>query len=132
MKWIACALLMGLPALAAAPSDVAGNWALTGEVQGIAVLETCTFTIADTALTGSCTTESGKYDTKGKVDGTTVTFHHGGKYNGDDFVITYTGKLGTDGAMTGTMDVDPFSVTGSFTGKKGVAAAPATAAAPAQ
>ena len=45
-----------------------------GEVQGIAVLESCTFTQADTALTGSCVTESGKYDTKGKVDGKTVTF----------------------------------------------------------
>ncbi len=125
MKWMACALLMALPAIAAAPNDITGAWSLTGEVQGIPVLETCSFTQADTALTGSCTTESGKYDTKGKVDGQTVTFSHAGKYNGSDFVITYTGKLGTDGAMTGTMDVDPFAVTGSFTGKKGAAAAPA-------
>ena len=122
MKWIACALLMGLPALAAAPDDITGAWTFTGEVQGIAVVENCSFTLADTALTGSCVTESGKYDTKGKVDGKTVSFSHGGKYNGSDFVITYTGKLGTDGAITGTMDVDPFSVTGSFTGKKGAAA----------
>ena len=122
MKWIACALLMGLPALAAAPDDITGAWTLTGDVQGITVTENCNFTVADTALTGSCVTDSGKYDTTGKVDGKTVTFHHGGKYNGDDFVITYTGKLGTDGAITGTMDVDPFSVTGSFTGKKGAAA----------
>ena len=122
MKWMACALLMALPAIAAAPDDVTGTWSFTGEVQGIAVLETCNFTQADTALTGSCVTEGGKFDTKGKVDGKTVTFSHGGKYNGSDYIITYTGKLGTDGAMTGTMDVDPFAVTGSFTAKKGAAA----------
>lgn len=125
MKWMACALLMALPAIAAAPDDITGTWAFAGEVQGIAVLETCNFTVADTALTGTCTTDSGKFPTVGKVDGKTVTFHHSGKYNGDDYVITYTGKLGTDGAMTGTMDVDPFSVTGSFTAKKSPAATPA-------
>lgn len=122
MKWMACALLMSLPALAAAPDDVTGAWTFTGEIQGISVIENCNFAQADTALTGSCVTDSGKYDTIGKVDGKTVTFHHAGKYNGDDFTITYTGKIGTDGAMTGTMDVDPFSVTGSFTAKKGAAA----------
>jgi hypothetical protein len=122
MKWMACALFLALPAFAAAADDVTGAWTFTGDVQGIAVLESCTFTVADTALTGSCTTESGKYDVKGKVDGKTVTFHHAGKYNGDDYVITYTGKLNSDGAMTGTMDVDPFAVSGSFSAKKGAAA----------
>ena len=74
-------------------------------------------------LKGSCTTDSGKYDTTGKMDGSTASFSHGGKYNGSDFIITYTGKLGSDGLITGTMDVDPFSVSGSFTAKKGAPAA---------
>ena len=126
MKWMACALLMGLPAIAAAPDvNITGPWTIAGDVQGVTVAESCNFTQTDTAIAGSCTTESGKYDTVGKMDGSTATFHHAGKYNGSDYVITYTGKVGSDGAITGTMDVDPFAVTGSFTAKKGAPAAPA-------
>ena len=123
--WIAIGLLLAGPAVAAAPGDVDlnGTWAISGEVSGVAVVETCNLTQKDTALTGSCDTSTGKYDTTGKVDGKTVTFKHGGKYEGTDLTITYTGKVGTDGTVTGTMDVDPFNVTGSFSAKKGAAAA---------
>ncbi len=126
MKWmIALVCAAALPAVAAAPPDVdvTGNWALTGEVSGVQVVETCTLVQKDVALSGSCTTSTGKYDTTGKIDGRTATFKHGGNYQGTDLIITYTGKLGSDGAMTGTMDVDPFNVTGSFSAKKSADAA---------
>ena len=112
-----------IPAAAAAPGDVdlTGTWTLKGEVSGVSVMETCTLTQKDTTLTGKCDTSTGKYDTTGKLDGKTATFKHGGTYQGTDLVITYTGKVGSDGAMTGTMDVDPFNVTGSFSAKKGTA-----------
>lgn len=122
---VALVFFMAVPAIASAPdTDVSGTWSIAGDVQGVAVEETCTVVQQDVALTGSCDTSSGKYDLKGKLDGKTVTFSHGGKYQGSDFVITFTGKVGTDGNITGTMDVDPFSVTGSFSAKKGAAATP--------
>ncbi len=124
-QWLALAFLVGTPAVASAPPDVdlSGSWTIAGDVQGVAVDETCTVVQTDVALTGSCDTSSGKYDLKGKIDGKTATFSHGGKYQGSDFTITFTGKVGTDGGMTGTLDVDPFNVTGSFSAKKGAAAA---------
>lgn len=117
---IALACLIAVPAIAAAPGDVdvTGNWSLTGDVAGTQVIETCNLTQKSTVLTGSCNTSTGKYDTTGKIDGKTVTFKHGGNYQGTDLNMTYTGKLGTDGAMTGTIDVEPFNVTGSFSAKK--------------
>ncbi len=117
-----------MPALAAAPDDVdvTGNWTLSGEVSGVTVNETCTLAQKATVLTGSCKTDTGNYDTTGKLDGKTATFKHGGTYQGTDLTITYTGKLNADGSMSGTMDVDPFNVTGSFNAKKGAAAAPAS------
>ena len=110
-----------MPAIAAAPGDVdlTGTWSLTGDVAGTQVNETCTLMQKDTALSGSCDTSTGKYNTTGKIDGKTATFKHGGNYQGTDLTITYTGKLNADGSMTGTMDVDPFNVTGSFSAKKG-------------
>lgn len=124
-QWIGLAFLVAVPAVAAAPSDidVTGTWTISGDVQGVEVPETCTLTQKDVALTGSCDTNTGKYDTKGKVDGKTVTFSHGGKYDGNDLTLTYTGKLADDGSVSGTIDVDPFNVSGSFTAKKGAAAA---------
>jgi hypothetical protein len=120
---IAC--LIALPAIAAAPAaDVSGTWTISGEVSGVGVDETCTFTQAtDAKLTGSCDTASGKQDIKGSVADQTATFSHGGTYEGQAFVITFTGKINGDGGMTGTMDVDPFGVSGGFSARKG---APAT------
>ena len=112
-----------MPALAAPQGpDITGTWSISGEVSGTQVTETCMLIQKDTALTGTCDTSTGKYATTGKIDGTTATFKHGGTYEGTDLTITYTGKVNADGSMTGTMDVDPFNVTGSFSAKKGTGA----------
>lgn len=127
-QWIALAWFAAMPALAAAPAadlDLSGTWTISGDVSGVGVDETCAVTQQDVVLTGSCDTASGKYDLKGKLDGKTATFSHGGKYQGSDFVMTFTGKVAADNTMTGTMDVDPFNVTGTFSAKKGDAAKPA-------
>jgi hypothetical protein len=119
--WIAVAALVAVPfvAHAAAPATVAGVWSTTGDVSGVAVQETCTFTQdADAKLAGSCLVDGKAYPTTGTVKDTTVTWQHAGNYQGTDFTITYTGKVGSDGAVTGTMSVDPFNVDGSFTSKK--------------
>ena len=117
---IALACFMAMPLLAAVPDEVGvtGTWTLSGEVSGVTVNDTCPLTLKDPALTGTCDTSTGKYNTTGKIDGKTVTFKHGGNYQGTDLTITYTGKLNADGSMSGTMDVDPFNVTGSFSAKK--------------
>lgn len=135
---LTCALLMPLTALAATASkaapppdlDISGTWSLSGDVQGTAVTETCRLQQNDVVLSGQCDTSTGKYDVKGKLDGRTATFTHGGNYQGSDLVITYTGKVAQDGSMTGTIDVDPFNVTGSFSAKKGGAETPSTPTSP--
>ena len=122
-KRLAWMFLVAIPAAAAAPADVTGTWAISGEVQGVAVVETCSLKqSADAKITGSCDTSTGKYDVTGTVENGTAAFHHGGKYEGNALTITYTGKLGDDGSMAGTFYVDAYDVTGSFSAKKSVAA----------
>ena len=131
-RWIVYAFAVAMPALAAtapkaaAPDvDVSGTWSISGDVQGVGVEETCTVVQQDVVLSGSCNTSTGKYDLKGKLDGHTVTFNHGGKYQGSDLIITFIGKVAADGTMAGTIDVDPFNASGSFSAKKGAAEKPA-------
>lgn len=125
-KFVLAAALLAVPAVAQtapAPADVAGLWNITGDVSGVAVVEACTFAVADTgAITGSCDVQGTKWPTTGTVKGNEVSFTHSGKYNGDDYTIMYKGKL-DKGALSGTMDVDPFSVSGSFNATKGTAPA---------
>jgi hypothetical protein len=116
------AMLMAIPAVAQAPAsaDVTGTWVITGDVQGVAVSETCTLTQgADTKLAGSCDVDGmGKYDATGSVTDKTVIITHGGTYEGQPLTLTYTGKINSDGGFTGTIDVDPMAVSGSFSAKK--------------
>ena len=125
MKYL---IAVGMLALAtgaahAQAKDVTGVWSITGDVEGVPVIETCTLVQKDSVVTGSCDTNTGKYDIAGggiKDDG--ISFSHGGKYEGSDLTIVFTAKVTAD-AMTGTMDVTPFGVSGSFTAKKGAPAA---------
>ncbi len=133
-QWMAAAVLTAMVAAPAAraggadDTSLTGVWKITGEVSGVPVEDTCTLKHADTSLTGVCETLGAKWDTTGKVDGKTVTFVHKGTYEGGEITMTYTGKLSADGAsMTGTLDVDPYAVTGSFAAKKDAPAPPPAA-----
>jgi hypothetical protein len=116
------AMLMAAPAVAQAPTgaNVTGTWAISGDVQGVGVSETCTLTQgADAKLTGSCDVDGmGKYAATGSVADKTVIITHAGTYQGQDLTLTYTGKINSDGGFTGTIDVDPMGVSGSFSATK--------------
>jgi hypothetical protein len=108
--------------------DIAtGEWTITGEVEGVSVNEVCALAQTDAKVTGSCAGMGKKWDTTGAVEGKKVTFSHAGEYNGDPLTLTYTGILGDDGTLKGSIDVDPMNVSGVFSAKKSVAKAAAPA-----
>ena len=103
-------------AVHAAPADsVPGTWKITGDVVGNPLNETCTLKQAGTLVTGSCTGETGgPYEVTGDVKDGKVTFKHAGDYQGTALIITYAGTLAA-GQLKGSVDVQPFGVTGTFT-----------------
>ena len=105
--------------------DITGDWTIAGDVQGVAVDEVCSLVQTDSKLTGSCGLIGKKYDTAGSVDCKRVTFKHGGEYNGDPLTLPYMGVLGDDGGLSGSIDVQPMDVGGTFNAKKAAAAAAA-------
>ena len=107
-----------LAALAtAAPADsITGSWQIKGDVSGSPLNTVCELKQSGAALTGVCTNDQGvKQPITGDVKDGTITFKHGGDYQGTELTITYSGKLETPTKLSGTVDVAPFSVSGTFT-----------------
>ncbi len=105
---------------------LSGAWTINGDVQGTTYTEQCTFTQTDVALTGKCGDGKISHDLTGKIDGDKITFAHDSVYNDQGITLNYTGKIATDGSFTGSVEVEPFAVDGTFTATR----TPVPAAAP--
>ncbi len=114
---ILLALTFLAPISAAHAADASGSWHVTGSVGDNPVDTTCKLTEKDGALTGSCTRkdDAKSVDVAGTVKGQDISWHYNSEYNGDPITVTYTGTIGKDGAITGTILVDPYNATGEFT-----------------
>ena len=113
------ALLLSAGALAQAPaSDLSGIWSVHLSVMGNDSDQNCTITQSAATLTGTCKNDQGaEQKLEGKVDGKKVIWTVKGDYNGSPLTIVYTGTLdGND--LKGTVDVDPYGVTGEFKATK--------------
>lgn len=67
----------------------------------------CNFDQKEKVLTGTCSELS---DFSGSVDGVNVTF----KAKGDQTGMAFTGKLGKDGVISGTVNAVDYNVEGEF------------------
>jgi hypothetical protein len=95
-----------------------GVWTISGDIQGYPLHETCSLTVQNKVLSGSCKGEGKAYDVTGTTDGGYVTFKHGGEYNGSPLTMTYSGTVSDQGLLRGSVDVDPMNASGNFTAKK--------------
>ena len=112
-----------------APADTAQDrWRIEGDVQGFPIRMTCAVDVADTVLTGSCTSDDGgTMEIRGSVEGERVTFSHDGEYEGQPLTALYTGTAQSETEVRGTIDVQPFAATGTFVARQlpaGEASAP--------
>ncbi|HEX7979358.1 MAG TPA: hypothetical protein VF461_12210 [Gemmatimonadaceae bacterium] len=115
--------------LHAAPADsISGKWHLKGDVVGNPLDTTCELAQAGDKITGVCSSmQPGGPDTPitGEVKGDSVTWSHGGDYQGTALTIVYSAKR-TANKLEGTINVKPFDAAGTFTAEP--VAAGATAA----
>ena len=83
---------------------------------GNPVNEICTFTQADSVLTGNCAGEDGEGALlAGKIEGGKITFWHGGDWDGQPLTIVYAGAMSAPDVLKGTIEVRPMNVAGTFT-----------------
>ena len=121
IKWLAFVLAASTLVVLGQVNSVAGTWKVSGDVVGNPLEQVCTFAVDGKKLTGSCKSGEDKpAEVTGEVNDKKVSWKYNGEYNGEKLTISFDGML--DGAdLKGTIDVQPFSVGGTFTAKKDAA-----------
>jgi hypothetical protein len=120
-KIIAPSLLMLASASVFAGSAFAapalnGQWKIHNSIAGNESDQVCSFTLTDTTLTGSCKTEQGDAKVTGSLKDNKLSWQYNSEYNGSPLTLNYTATLGTTAdTFSGTVEVDPFGVSGDFT-----------------
>src|SRR5271156_1978575 len=109
------ALLFAASAFAAEAPSLTGQWSIHNNVEGNESDEQCKFVLTDDKLTGSCTSNEKWVDITGSLDGKKLTWKYASEYNGGPLTLTYTAKLDDSGKIAGTVEVEPYGVTGDFT-----------------
>jgi hypothetical protein len=109
------AFLSPSAAFAAGASSLAGKWSIHSSIAGNESDMVCTFAQTDNKLSGSCKSDDKDLQITGSLDDKKVTWKYESDYNGTPLTVTYTATLGDSDKFTGTVDVQPFDVTGEFT-----------------
>ena len=111
------ALLFASAAFAAAAPNLTGNWTVHQSVAGNDSDQECKWVQAESKLTGTCRAADADKDVQitGAIDGNKLTWQYESEYNGTPLTVKYAATLDDSGKISGTVDVDPFGVSGDFT-----------------
>jgi hypothetical protein len=110
----AAVLVATFAALAATPDSLTGKWTIHSSIAGNESDMTCSFTRADAKLTGSCKGDK-DIPITGGVDGSKVTWKYDTEHDGTPLTLTYAGTLSDSEKFSGSVDVQPYGITGDFT-----------------
>jgi hypothetical protein len=108
-------LFAATSAVAAAAPNLTGQWTIHNSIAGNESDQECKFVQTDATLTGTCKGTEKEVQITGSIDGNKITWKYDSEYGGNPITLTYKGTLDDSGKIAGSVDVDPFSVTGDFT-----------------
>lgn len=118
MKTLAAAfaLALAISSVVVAAADFSGTWNVDGDVAGYPVQFACTLKQVDQALTGTATIGGKEVNLTGSAKESVVTFTFDVDHEGTTYTNVFTGKLGDNGVIDGTIEVG--GQVGTFTAKK--------------
>jgi hypothetical protein len=102
-------------ALAADDTSLSGNWQVDSAAGGSQSRQACALTQKANELTGTCNSERGTVELKGKVDGKNVTWTYKTDSPGGLVTVVYKGTIDSADKMAGTLLAVEYSVEGEFT-----------------
>src|ERR1700686_3453557 len=97
----------------AAP-NLTGKWAIHNNIAGNENDAECQLVATDNKITGSCKFQDKDLPVTGTVDGNQVTWQYQSDYNGSPLTLIYKATLNDTNKFVGTVEVQPFGVTGDF------------------
>ena len=97
----------------AAP-NLTGKWTIHNNIAGNESDQVCQLAVSDNKITGSCNSQDKDLPVTGTVDGNKVTWQYQSDYNGSPLTLIYAATLDDSNKITGTVEVQPFGVTGDF------------------
>jgi len=109
-------LLFASSAFAADAPSLTGNWSIHNSIAGNESDQACKFVQTENKLTGSCKNQEDKdLPITGSLDGKKLTWQYESEYNGSPLTLVYTATLDDSGKIAGSVEVQPYGVTGDFT-----------------
>src|SRR5258708_28463600 len=96
-------------------SAVTGQWAIHQNIAGNESDQPCKFVVTDNKITGSCKSQDKDLPVTGAVDGNKVTWQFQAEYNGSPITLIYTANLDDSNKIVGSIEVQPYGVTGDIT-----------------
>ena len=111
----ASALLLASTVFAAGTPNLTGSWSIHNSIAGNESDQECKFVQTENKLTGTCKGQPNDVDITGTLDGNKVSWQYESEYNGTPLTLIYTATLDDSGKISGSVEVQPFAVTGDFT-----------------
>ena len=114
-KLLISVVMIAASAFAAGSSDLTGNWAVHISVSGNDSDQECKFVQTGGKLTGTCKGPEKDLPITGTIEGNKLLWQYDSEYNGSPLTVKFTATLDGSDKISGTVDVDPFNVSGDFT-----------------
>src|SRR5580700_322435 len=98
-----------------AATDLTGKWTVHNSIAGNENDQECILRVTDNKINGSCKSQDKDLPVTGTVDGNKVTWQFQSEYNGSPLTLIYKATLDDSKKIAGTVEVQPYGVTGDFT-----------------
>jgi hypothetical protein len=108
-------LLITSTAFAAGAPNITGQWTVHNSIAGNESDQECNIVQTENKLTGTCKGTDKDVQITGSIDGNKVTWKYDSDYNGSPLTLTYAATVDDSDKFAGSVDVEPFAVTGEFT-----------------
>src|SRR5260370_13924602 len=115
-----------------AATNLTGKWTIHNSIAGNENDQECKLVVTDNKITGSCKSQDKDLPVTGTVDGNKVTWQFQAEYNGSPITLIYTATLDDSNKIVGTVEVQPYGVTGDITATRSSASSQSGHAAPEQ